>query len=130
MSRASVSLLLASLVIGAPTSSHAGPMTGGSVADSFAIAVNSLNRMRVFAKACGLTKAAEPIAQDFMSLFSIQSGLSIVEVKKFVQDAYDTAPEATVSHDCDMKYVRFWTEAFRQRAQELDEVLTRYMHQK
>jgi hypothetical protein len=131
MSKASVSLLLASLVIGAPTSSHAGPATGSSVTDSFAITVNSLNKMRAFAKACGLSQAAETIAQDFMSLFSLQSGLSILEVNKFVQDAYDTAPEATgLPRDCDRKYVRFWTEAFRQRSQELDEVLTRYKQHK
>jgi hypothetical protein len=131
MNKASVSLLLASLVIGAPTSSRAGPATGSSVTDSFAIAVNSLNKMRVFAKACGLSKTAETIAQDFMSLFSLQSGLSIVEVNKFVQDAYDTAPEATgIPGDFDMKYVRFWADAFQQRAHELDEALTRYMQHK
>jgi hypothetical protein len=66
-----------------------------------------------------------------MSLFSIQSGLSIIEVNKIVQDAYASAPEATgIPRNCDMKYVRVWTEAFRQRSQELDEALTRYLQQK
>jgi hypothetical protein len=66
-----------------------------------------------------------------MSLFSIQSGLSIIEVNKIVQDAYASAPEATgILRNCDMKYVRVWTEAFRQRSQELDEALTRYLQQK
>jgi hypothetical protein len=131
MSKASVSLLLASLVIGAPTGSQAGPVTREYVIGSFEIAVTSLNRMRVFAKACGLSKTAEPIAQGFMSIFSMQSGISISEVTKSVEDAYASAPEATrPAQDCDMKYVRFWTEAFRQRSQELDEVLTRYLQQK
>jgi hypothetical protein len=129
MSKTSVGLLLASLVVGMPASSHAGPATGGSVADSFAIAVNSLNKMRVFAKACGSSEAAETVAQDFISLFSVQSGLSIAEVSKIVQDAYANAPETT-GRDCDMTYVRFWTEAFRQRSRELDEELTRYLQHK
>jgi hypothetical protein len=131
MSKTSVGLLLASLIIGVPASSHAAPATGGSVADSFSIAVNSLNKMRVFAKACGLSKTAETIAQDFMSLFSIQSGLNIAEVSKIVQDAYASAPEATgMPRDCDMKYVRFWADAFHQRSRELDEALTLYMQHK
>jgi hypothetical protein len=114
-----------------PTSSQAGPVTREYVNGSFEIAVSSLNRMRVFANACGLSKTAEPIAQEFMSIFSIQSGVSLVEVNKIVQDAYASAPEATgIPRECDMKYVRFWTEAFRQRSQELDEVLTRYLQQK
>jgi hypothetical protein len=123
--------MLASLFAGLSTDSIAGPVTGGSVTDSFAIAVNSLNKMRLFAKACGLSKAAEPIAEDFISLYSLQSGLSIAEVNRFVQDAYDTSPEVTgMPRDCDMKYVRFWTEAFRQRSRELDDILARYLHQK
>jgi hypothetical protein len=131
MSKTSVGLLLASLVFGAPSSSHAGPVTGGSVIDSLAIAVNSLNKMRAFANACGLSKTAETIAQDFVSLFSIQSGLSIVEVNKIVQDAYASSPETTgVPRDCDMKDVRFWAEAFRQRSRELDEVLAGYRQHK
>jgi hypothetical protein len=130
MSKASVSLLLASLVIGAPTGSQAGPVTREYVIGSFEIAVTSLNRMRAFAKACGLSETAEPIAQGFMSIFSMQSGISIGVVTKSVEDAYASAPEARIPRDCDMKYVRFWTEAFRQRSQELDEVLTRYLQQK
>jgi hypothetical protein len=131
MSKASVSLLLASLVIGAPTGSRAEPVSREHVTVSFTIAVTSLNRLRVFAKACGLSKTVEPIAQEFMSIFSIQSGISIVEVNKTVQDAYASAPEATgIPRDCDMKYVGFWAEAFRQRSQELDEVLMRYLQQK
>jgi hypothetical protein len=131
MSKASVSLLLASLVVVMPTSSQAGPVTREYINDSFEIAVTSLNRMRVFAKACGLSETAEPIAQRFMSIFSMQTGVSIGEINKIVGNAYASAPEATrPAQDCDMKYVRFWAEAFRQRSQELDEVLTRYMQQK
>jgi hypothetical protein len=131
MSKASVSLLLASLVVGVPTSSQAAPVTRGYVNDSFAIAVNSLNKMRVFAKACGLSQTAEPAALEFMMNYSIKAGVSMVAVNKIVQDAYASSPEATrVQQDCDLKYAEFWTEAFRQRAQELDEALTRYLQQK
>ena len=130
MSKISISLLLASLVVGVPTSSEAGPVTRGYVNDSFAIAVDSLNRMRVFAKACGLSKTTEPVALEFMVGFSVKAGVSMSEVNKIVQDAYASAPEATgIPRDCDMKYVKFWTDAFRQNARELDDVLTRYMLQ-
>ena len=131
MSKTSVVLLLTSLVVGGSTNSRAGPMTGSTVTDSFIITVNCLNKMRVFAKACGLSKNSDSIAQDFMSLYSLQSGLSFVEINKFVQDAYDAAPEATgISRECDMQYVRFWAGAFRERAHELDEALTRYKQHK
>ena len=130
MSIASVSLLLASLVVAMPASSQAGPVTREYINGSFEIAVTSLNRMRVFAKACGLSETAEPIAQRFMSIFSMQTGVSIGEVNKIVENAYASAPEATrPAQDCEMKYVRFWAEAFRQQSQELDEVLTRYLQQ-
>jgi hypothetical protein len=130
MSKTSVSLLLASLVIGVPTSSQAEPVTRAYVSDSFEIAVNSLNKMRVFAKACGLSNTAEPAALEFMMNYSVKAGVSMVAVNKTVQDAYASAPEARrLQQDCDPKYVKFWTEAFRQRAQELDEVLTQYLRQ-
>jgi hypothetical protein len=131
MSKTSVRLLLASLVIGVPTSSQAGPVTRAYVNDSFEIAVNSLNKMRVFAKACGLSKTAEPAALEFMMNYSVKAGISLVSVNKIVQDAYASAPEATrLRQGCDPKYVEFWTEAFRQRAGELDEALTQYLQQK
>jgi hypothetical protein len=131
MSKAPVSLLLASLVVGVPTSSHAETVTRGYVNDSFAIAVSSLNRMRVFSKACGFSKTTELIALGFMTNFSVKADVSMIEVNKIVQDAYASAPEATrPAQGCDMKYIEFWTEAFRQRSQELDEVLTRYLQQK
>lgn len=127
MSKASIGLLFASLVVGGPTSSHAEPTTGGSVADSLAIAVTSLNKMRVLANACGRSKAADTIAQSFISLVSLRSGLTVVEVTKIVQDAYDISPEtAEIPRGCDMKYVTFWAEAFRERTNELEEVLIRY----
>ena len=87
MSKASVSLLLASLAMGVPTISQAGPVTRGYVNDSFAIAVDSLNKMRVFSKACGLSKTAEPIALEFMVGYSIKAGVSMTEVNETVQDA-------------------------------------------
>jgi hypothetical protein len=132
MSKTSVSLLLASLVVGMPTGSQAGPVTWKYIDDSLHIAVDSLNRMRVFSKACGLSATAEPVALRFMADFSIKAGVSMVEVSKIVQDAYVSAPEANTGfkRDCEMKYVEFWTDAFRQRSQELDESLTRYLQQK
>jgi hypothetical protein len=42
MNKVSVSLLLASLVVGVPTSSRAEPVSRGYVNDSFAIAVGNL----------------------------------------------------------------------------------------
>jgi hypothetical protein len=130
MSKASVGLLLASLVV-VPTSGHAGPETGGSVADSFVVAVNSLNKMRIFANSCGLSKSADTITETFVSLFSVQSGLSITEVGKIVQDAYASASDATgIPPSCDMRDVRFWAEAFHQRSREMDEVPARYRQHK
>jgi hypothetical protein len=112
-----------------PTGSQAGPVTWKYVDDSFHIAVDSLNRMRVFSKACGLSTTAEPVALRFMADFSIKAGVSMVEVSKIVQDAYASAPEANTGfkRDCEMKYVEFWTDAFRENAKELDGVLTRYL---
>jgi hypothetical protein len=131
MSKASISLLVTSLVIGMPTNSQAGPVTRQYVNDSFAIAVDSLNKMRVFSKACGLSNSAESIALAFLAAFSAKAGVNMVEVNKTVQDAYAAAPEATgPQRDCDPKYVEFWTGAFRQRAHELDDALNRYLLQK
>jgi hypothetical protein len=131
MSKASVSLLLASLVVGVPTSSQAGPITLRYLNDSFATVVISLNRMRVFSNACGMSKTTELIALEFMTNFSVKAGVSMVDVNKWVQAAYSTAPEATrPAQACDMKYVEFWTDSFRQQAQYLDEDLTQYIQQK
>jgi hypothetical protein len=127
MSKASVSLLLASLVIGMPTSSQAGPITLRYLNDSFATVVISLNRMRVFSNACGSSKTTELIALEFMTNFSVKAGVSMADVNKWVQGAYSTAPEANgLPRACDIKKVEFWTDSFRQQAQYLDEDLTRY----
>jgi len=131
MTKASVGLLLASLAVGLPTSGQAGPITLRYLNDSFSTVVISLNRMRAFSNACGMSKPTELIALEFMTNFSVKAGVSMSDINKWVQAAYSTAPEATrLAQPCDMKNVEFWTDSFRQQAQYLDEDLTRYAQQK
>jgi hypothetical protein len=131
MKRFSATLLFSSLIVGVPTSSQAGPITLRYLNDSFATVVISLNRMRVFSNACGMSKTTEPIALEFMTNFSVKAGVSTADVNKFVQGAYSAAPEANgPPRACDKNYVEFWTDSFRQQAQYLDEDLTRYVQQK
>jgi hypothetical protein len=131
MTKASVSLLLASLAVGAPTSSRAGPVTWEYVNINFDIAVNSLNKMRRFAKACSLSSPAEQIAREFVINYSAKAHVSAIEVSQLVENNYALDPGAlSPARTCEMKYVTFWTDDFRQRSQSLDEVLTQYRQQR
>jgi hypothetical protein len=131
MLKTSVSLLLASLVVAAPTSSPAAPVTWEYVNVNFESAITSLNRMRRFAKACSLSSPAEQITREFIITYSAKAHVNAAEVSKLVEDNYSFDPGAlSPSRACEMHYVTFWTEDFRQRSQSLDEVLTQYQQQK
>jgi hypothetical protein len=82
MKKFSATLLFSSLIVGMPTSSQAGPITLRYLNDSFATVVISLNRMRVFSNACGMSKTTEPIALEFMTNFSVKAGVSTADVNK------------------------------------------------
>jgi hypothetical protein len=131
MLRTSVSVLLASLFVTAPTSSRAAPVTWEFVNVNFEIAVTSLNRMRRFAKACALSSTAEQVTREFIINYSVKAHVSAIEVSKLVEDNRSFDPGGlSPSRACEMHYVTFWTEDFRQRSQDLDDVLTRYQQQK
>jgi hypothetical protein len=131
MLKTSVGVLLASLFVAAPTSSQAAPVTWEYVNVNFEITITSLNRMRRFAKACSLSSTAEQVTRDFIINYSAKAHVSAIEVSKLVEDNRSFDPGGlSPSRTCEMHYVTFWTEDFRQRSQDLDEVLTRYQQQK
>jgi hypothetical protein len=131
MLKTSVSLLLASLFVAAPTNSQAAPVTWEYVNINFELAITSLNRMRRFAKACSLSSTAEQVTREFIIDYSVKAHVNVVEVSKLVEDTRSFDPGGlSPSRTCDMHYVTFWTEDFRQRSQDLDEVLTRYQQQR
>jgi hypothetical protein len=131
MLKTSVGVLLASLFVAAPTSSRAAPVTWEYVNVNFEIAITSLNRMRRFAKACALTSTAEQVTREFIISYSAKAHVSAIEVSKLVEDNRSFDPGGfSPSRACEMDYVTFWTEDFRQRSQDLDEVLTRYQQQR
>lgn len=129
MNKASASLLFASLIIAAPTSSRADPITWEYVNVNFDIATTSLSKMRRFAKACSLS-SAEQVAREFIVSYSAKAHVSAIEVSRLVEDKYTLDPGAFSSQPCEMKNVTFWTEDFRQRSQGLDAILTQYQLQR
>jgi hypothetical protein len=131
MIKTSIGLLLASLVFAAPTSSQAAPVTWEYVSANFDLTITSLNRMRRFAKACSLSETAEQTTREFIVNYSAKARVSDIGVSKLVEDNYYFDPSAlSPSRTCEMHFVTFWTEDFRQRSQSLDEVLTHYQQQK
>jgi hypothetical protein len=131
MLKTSAGVLLALLLAAAPTRSQAEPVTWEFVNNNFQITITSLNRMRRFAKACSLSSTAEQVTREFIINYSAKAHVNAVEVSKLVEDNYFFDPGAlSPSRACEMHYVTFWTEDFRQRSQDLDDVLTRYQQQK
>ncbi len=129
MNKALASLLLASLIVGAPTSGRAETITWQRVNVNFDIAVNSLSKMRRFAKACFLS-SAEQVAREFVITYSAKAHVSVAEVNHLVEEHSTLDPGAFSSQPCEMKNVTFWTEDFRQRSQDLDAILTQYQLQR
>jgi hypothetical protein len=131
MTKTSVSLLLALFVFATPASSQAAPVTWELVSANFDLAITSLNRMRRFSRACSLSETAEQITREFIVNYSAKAHVSDIGVSKLVEENYYFDPSTlSPSRTCEMHYVTFWTEDFRQRSQDLDEVLTRYQQQK